>query len=215
MSITRVNSNKTANNSGSFSFDAGTSDFVVFAVYRGSGGTITSPQWNGVAMTQQYTASLPSTNNVYVFYILGGATGVNNFTFTGANADIVAVSYMTVLQTGFPDASASIAPATLSGTQTGTITTVLNNAWQILCFFSADPSGVAAGAGATLVQNQAGSVALFDSNAALTPAGSKSMAVALTGSQRASVHTFSFGPAASGFTPTPLMHQRLMASGNI
>ena len=207
MAITRVASNKYTANTGSCSFNAGASNLVVVALYRNAGGSTTSPQWNGVAMTQQYTASLPSTNIVYVWYILGGATGTNNFTFTGGSSDVTIASYSNVRQTSFPDASASITPATLSGTQTGTITTVADNTWQILAFFSADFFGVSAGSGATLVQNSVESCALFDSNAALTPAGSKSMAVSLTGSQRASVHTFSFAPTGAAVTvPDNRMH---------
>lgn len=207
MAIARVNSNKYSSASATLSFDAGTSDFIVAAVYRNNGGTLASPQWNGVAMTVSYSGQLPSTNRVYVWTILGGATGTNNLTFTGSNADVVIASYSGVKQTGFPDASTSITPATLSGTQTATLTTIEDNAWQALCFFSADPSGVAAGTGSTLVQNQGGSSALFDSNAALTPAGSKSMSVSLTGSQRASVFSFSFAPdgGGGGGSPTPLL----------
>lgn len=208
MAISRVNSSKSASASSPISFNAGTSDLVVAIVYRVAGGTVTNPQWNGVSMSTQYSASLPSTNNVYVFYKLGGATGTNNFSWTGGASDVILVSYSGVKQTGFPDASVSITPGTLSGTQTATLTTVADNAWQILAYFSADGATTSAGTGSTLVQTQitgGGGVSFFDSNAGLSPAGSKSMSITLSASARSSIHSFSIAPVPNTFIPLIMM----------
>ena len=214
MDITRVNHSSTTGNTGSFSFDAGASDLVVAIVYKEGGGTISSPAWAGVAMTQLYTATLPSTNNVYCYAITNGATGTNNFTFSiSGGASIVIVSYTGARAYGFPDATVSISPGSLSGTQTCTLSTVADNCFQILGFFSADGVGsVTAGSGSTYV-NGAGGVALFDSNAQLTPSGSKSMSVSLGATLRASAFSFSFAPPGIFFGNSLVDHDQ--ASGTV
>jgi len=206
MAISRVASTSATVSTGSLSFNAGTSDLVVAIAYRTAGGPLTSPAWNGVSMTQAYTASLPSTNNVYCWYILGGATGTNNFTFSGGNSEVILVSYSGVKQTGFPDASVSITPGSLSSPQTATLTTVANNAWQIITFYTADGTTVTAGSGVTTVLSQitgGGGVYFGDSNGALTPAGSKSQTIsfASTATPRSSIFSFSIAPATAPSTP--------------
>lgn len=151
---------------------------------NGDGDVITSVAYNGSAMTQiaklQYSSSAEF---MYLYYLVNPSTGTNNISVTksggASSVRVRGISYTGAKQTGQPDAS-----TTQAGTNTPaskSITTVANNSWSVMFGVNIDANW-AASTGST-ARGAASNTQLFDSNAAITPAGSYSMSLTFAGTR--------------------------------
>lgn len=157
---------------------------------------VTGVTYNGVAMTQVGKVVNAGTEALYLYMLVAPASGTNNIVASKTGSELIqlgAASYTGAKQTGQPDASTT---NTGSGTSlTTSVTTVADNSWLIL---SAKHTGAAsAGTNTTLRIDQSGNgqASIYDSNAAQTPAGSKSLQTT-TGASQTYAHVMaSFSPA--------------------
>jgi len=140
---------------------------------------ITGVTYAGAAMSLVGTALLYSTRYIYLFYKAGPATGANNVVVSSSASHIlrgVSASYTGVRQTGIPDANSTTQGSIAAGASiTGTITTVADNCWTIM---AGAMTGSPLNAGASTTERVTApedGLSLFDSNAAITPAGSASL----------------------------------------
>lgn len=154
----------------------------------GGADDISAVTWGGSACTliAKVTAAIPpalgNTRIMYLYAKTAPATGSQTISISSsANHFLCALTatYTGVNQTGQPEASTTHQSATESAsTLTTSLTTLTDNSWTVLAVQSYD--GVAAPAastGATRRKFDAafGFVAIMDSNAVITPAGSYSM----------------------------------------
>ena len=178
---------------------SGSDRLVIACVADDAKGTM-SVTYNGTSLTS--IANVEDTSGffkLHFFYLLNPATGTNNLVATrGTNSGdfyLFGATYTGIKQTGQPDASTTNAQ-TSGTTQTTSLTTIANNSWSIL-FTSADSGGLAASTNSTLrgsILN--GFSGLFDSNSAITPAGSFSMSTTMNSGLRTAIMV-SFSPSAS------------------
>jgi hypothetical protein len=144
--------------------------------FLSAGDVITGVTYAGVSMTQlikQITSV--SSYGVYMYGLLAPNTGANNVVISASSSGVIdgsSTSYTGVKQTGLPDAS--IANDSVLTTITTTLTTITDNCWTAL--YSAGDRTPSASTGSTLRNSQSDG-ALFDSNGAITPAGSTSMTI--------------------------------------
>jgi hypothetical protein len=159
----------------------GTNCLLLVACFNDTTGglpTVTGATYNGVAMTQALSVAAPRPSNDYLFYLINPAVGTHNIVVTrsaGTNTlEVAAASYTGVSQTGFPDAQTS-------GTARGStsLTTVANNTWIVAAITDAVTGG---GTNLTVRNSGQAQMQILDSNGALTPAGSKSLSWAQSGS---------------------------------
>lgn len=165
--------------------------------------TIDSATYNSVAMTKLDEVVSFVVNIVGVFYKVGPSTGTNNLVVTrsaGTNTlEGGCASYSGVSQSGFPDAH-----NTNTGVKTDTITTVADNCWVTVVAFN-DTGGALSGV-TNLALRQAfpdNNRGLLDSNAALTPAGAKTITWTYAGSPLATHDAdcaLSFAPVGAAVT---------------
>lgn len=178
------------------------SNLIVFGqiFHSTSSGTVTGASYAGSAMTEVARTSAGA-QEIILFYQVAPSTGSQNFTYTGTDpsVDMVVVSYAGAKQTGVPDASANTnAAGTTSVSQS--ITTVSDNCWQIASVRNTAVAPTATGSPATQRTTGGGSGASYwDSNAALTPAGSYTASFTSTSADWALV-TCSFAPVVAGGT---------------
>lgn len=173
------------------------SDRILFVGAFGDFATdaITGATYAGAAMTLVDKRQITGDRWVYLFYRIAPATGANNVVVS-ANASIAiggdSASYTGAKQSGQPDASATnVAGAATSITTS--VTTIADNCWTILLAKNNGGGDPSAGTGSTrrAFGNEMG---IFDSNAAITPAGAYSMQVTANSSNWAAVMA-SFAPA--------------------
>jgi hypothetical protein len=149
---------------------------VVGAIDDGGASNIATAAFNGVAMTLVASTQQSGSEYVYLFYLKNPASGTHNIVITTSVASNPAASnasYTGALQTGGTDATATVTAGTRSST-TGTVTTVLNNCWLIMV----GRAGTNMSAGASTTRREstyAAGPGIFDSNGAITPAGSASL----------------------------------------
>jgi len=162
---------------------------------------ISSVTWNGVACTLIDSQQDPNVTIGYIYAILNPGTGVIAVTrsATTFNMAVFAPYYTGASQTLTMDATTKGSGAAAS--LTGTLTTIANNAWQVLVAYM-DNGSIAASTGSTirgtaLVTNN---MAMFDSNSPQTPAGSKSMSVTGGGGSNFNYVMVSFAPAPAAST---------------
>ena len=200
----------------------GTDRVLFVATFNNDNGTYpTGVTYNGVAMTlvdQQV-------NDVSSFYqslwvIINPASGANSVVVTWASGaginNCIASSYTGADQTTQPD-SFNRGSATSATSITVSTTTVTDNAWLVGHLRSSNVT-ISNGTNGTIRNfgNSLGSQGFADSAGALTPAGSKSMTLNMSPAQNLWLIVASIRPvSAGGFTPTPLMHMRLMAGGMV
>jgi RHS repeat-associated protein len=183
---------------------SGSNTLMLACIWQGDGaggfsGTVT---YNGANLTRLTTKgfnSLGSPNNFLdVWYLVGPAAGTHTFATNGTSNDAgsnwLVATYNGVNQSGFPDAQ--ITGGTDGATSvTTTLTTIANYSWTQLC--GASQRSITAGTGSTQRQNTAvggGGVGFFDSNSAITPAGSHGMTISISPSSVAGTVMVSFAP---------------------
>ena len=130
----------------SFSHTCTGSDRIIFFfIFNQNNSGLTTIRYNGVDATLVNTASQNSgTRVIWIYRILAPATGSNTVEIVRASATNTlacrVLSYNTVSQTGFPDASRNDVTASATPTVSGLLTTVANNAF-VLAFYRNDVIG--------------------------------------------------------------------------
>ena len=198
---------------------AGSNRGLAVFVYA-STNNITGATYNGVSMTAVQNLLMTggaAGQYLYEYYLANPATGSNTVTVSsssGMGGYISAVSYTGTKQTGQPDASNTGGSASTTSLTTS-VTTVDDNCW--LVGYAYHNGTVVAGTDTTLRGGSLNVLQAFDSNAAKTPAGSHSVNTTRSPADFAGHVMMSISPVAAGggFTPTPLMHMQLMASGMV
>lgn len=173
---------------------------------------VTGVTYNGVAMTlidKQLVVS-GGERILYFYYLLNPSSGANNVVVSASSSHFLAAlaadyTGVSALDNSTKNEAGSVTSLTTS------LTTVANNCWTMLAVdgYSGN-SAPTAGTGSTRRTFGAafGNVGLFDSNAAITPAGSYSMSTGYPGSTGIGHVMASFAPvsAASAAGPT-YMHR--------
>lgn len=170
-------------------------------LYGIQGGTATSVTYGGIALTKLIDILDSSGAGFQLWYLVNPASGSNTFVHDSSGARHFLVSYSGVLQSGFPDSSATNNSTT--NPKTLATTTVLDNSW--IAAFAMDSQGsVAQSTGAT--RGTIGGFAIwFDSNAPKTPAGSYNSTASWTAGagSNCAMLVVSFAPAlAAATTPS-------------
>lgn len=187
-----------SNGSTSWSHTCSGADRYLF-VYTttNSAGGVSGVTYNGVAMTKLASRSGDFMN---LWGLASPSSGTNTISITGTGAG-VAASYTGVSGTGNPEANAGTSSGTTSFLQTS-VTTVTNNAWVVgVAMYDVVGQASAAGTGATqrAVRGCTASFwspGIYDSNGAVTPAGSYSMRVNVTsGSGAMDLYLISIKPS--------------------
>lgn len=170
--------------------------FVGLWVQDGGANTVTGVTYNGVAMTQVGRVTNATTESTYLYFLVNPSTGANNIVASKSASDLIqlgAVSYTGAKQTGQPDASTT---NTGTGTSlTTSVTTVADNCWLVMA--TKQTGSASAGTNTILRVDQSGNeqASVYDSNAAQTPAGSKSLQTTTSASQTYAHVMASFAPA--------------------
>lgn len=151
----------------------------------GGADDITSVTYNGVALTladKQVNPSSGGDRNTYMYFLLGPATGAHNVVVSCSGSHLLqggAVSYTGVKASGQPDAHTVNAESSSSlKTLTTSVTTSADNCWTVLiegCYDGGTPPVAGTGSTRRTFDGTNGGWGLFDSNAAIHPAGSYSM----------------------------------------
>lgn len=149
-----------------------------------------------------------------LWYLINPTTGANTVTITrtGTTGRLtgVAASYTGAKQSGQPDATGSNNVTTATSMATS-VTTVADNSWTIM-MTDTSAAGEAAGAGTTLRQAGSDASDLWDSNAAITPAGSTSLNITMTSGNAGSA-MISIAPAVADAGGVAQASQPLIAFG--
>lgn len=145
---------------------------------------VSAVTYGGVAMTllatQTWIISDPSGGHIKLYWLQAPATGTNTVAVTATGSVETggySISYTGVKQTGSIDSVVTQTDGVVNSI-TVTTTTIANNCWTIL----SNATGCvipSAGTGSTF--RVTGQPAGFDSNGAITPAGSHSMSLNTTG----------------------------------
>lgn len=187
-----------------FSHTCTGSDRILFVMghdQSGASSLVTGVTYNGVAMTQIGSGvRVPGDRYLTMWYLIAPATGANNVVVSASGSTglrFSAISYTGAKQSGQPDANTTNTGSSVSSITT-TVTTVANNCWMLM--FSKDSDGTGtyttSTGGQMRLASDAGGHAVVDSNAALTPAGSKSQTISRSGSVNIGAIGASFAPVA-------------------
>lgn len=171
---------------------SGSNRFLV--VYAGVPLTdiITGVTYAGVSMTLAQKNQTSGDRWLYLYYLANPASGANNVVISSSGSDALlgsASSYTGVLG-GYDNSSTGTGNAS---SITTTLTTVADNCWTACIVQTLDT--VSAGS-STTARAQSGGRGLYDSNAAITPAGSTSLHVTINSSQQFAWCMISFSPTA-------------------
>lgn len=172
----------------------GPNTLAIFVISDYTGPINFAAQYNGVSMTRFVETNVGGAGTWYsVYYLVGAATGTNNFTCTGSSPahNYNIVSYSGVKQSGFPDASTN---ATGTTSVTGTITTVAANC-VAYAFSGSDNASPSAGTGSTLINSRGVGSAFQSSTFPIVTPGSYSMTASDGGATHVKMAMFSFAPA--------------------
>lgn len=158
--------------------------------------TMTSVTYGGVAMTQIGLVDVGNVSGTQVEYLYGlanPASGANNIVLTASGTctiAAVAASYTGAQQTTALEASGTATGA--SGTGTKSITTITNNAW--LVGHARGQSNASASTSTTFRPADNAGLAMMDSNADKTPAGSYSLNFTTSGNNNWGILVASIAP---------------------
>lgn len=193
-------------NLSSFSHVVGAGANLLLIVGVKSSGIMTGTTYNGVAMTEIGHVQVGAATGEYVslWYLVAPATGSNTVAHSGAASyTSIASSYSGAKQTGIPDASGSNSNDNLA-TIAKAITTVADNSWTVAIMRNLG-SVSDADTGSDLTTRRGGtasSIALFDTNAAKSPAGMVNANFKArggeTGGNAFGLFVASFAPAGAG-----------------
>ena len=175
------------------------SDRMLFVwVSSGGGDFVTGVTYAGVSMTQLGKIKQGSiAGYTYLYCLFAPSTWANNIVCSASSStawNTMATSYTWVNQSNTMDATAtsSITSATLNFSTN--LTTTADNCWSI-CYTVNDTNTFASNSDTIRGTNAWGNI--FDSNGAITPAGSKTMTQTVSGSGNGGVVMASFAPSVS------------------
>jgi hypothetical protein len=160
---------------------------------------ITGVTYNGQAMTligKQTSNEASGGRYEYLFYILAPATGTHNVVISLSGSEVIyatVATYSGVKQTT-PDASTTNSAAGATSVTT-TLTTVADNCWTFLTGRTNQTQTAGTGCTARGTTNGDGGYNLYDSNGAVTPAGSHGMTITTASSSFYGMVMASFAPA--------------------
>lgn len=184
----------------------GSDRLLTVGVYGGAD-RITGVTYSGVSMTfinKLLMTGAAAGQYIYLYYLLAPASGANNIVVTASAAtDMYGAgsSYTGVKQTGQPDASATQATASSQLSLTTSLTTVADNCWIVGHAYS--NNAVTAGTNVTVRTGSVAGLRMFDTNAAQTPAGSKSVQTTQTPADFIGHCIASFSPSVVASTGSP------------
>lgn len=149
--------------------------------------------YNGVAMTKIAETTIGVSRWAGLFLLIAPNTGANNIAATlagTANWSVVSTSYTGVEQTGQPEDFNTNSDGTNGTTFSINNTSITDEAWHVGCFQTAGT--IDAGASTTKRGQQgpwSGSVlsGMFDTNAAISPAGSNTLNFTCNNSARSAI----------------------------
>lgn len=157
----------------------GDSNFLVVGVVGGNisdGDLVTGVTYNGTSMSliskQAPHNSIDRWN--YLFTLTAPDTGTHDVVMSASSSIFMGghiVSYTGVLQTGQPEVDA-LTTAAAETSQAPGLTTITDNSWLVSYERSSQTSSAGSG---TIKRNSDATASVFDSNAALTPAGSHNL----------------------------------------
>lgn len=185
---------------------SGSNRILFVAAFGPSTDILTGATYNGVSMTLIDKTAVGGDLYIYLWYLIAPATGANNVVISASGSAQIqggAISYTGAKQTGQPDASNKSNTDT-TGTPTISVTTVADNSWAVLALRPSVGGTPTAGAGSTMRVAPTDGFAMADSNAAITPAGSYSMTINVTGSAGNAMVIASFAPDTGGGGSRPV-----------
>jgi len=178
---------------------SGAERLMLVAVYCSAGtDNATAVTYNSIPLTKIISAA----NRNYgksLWYLIGPDTGTNQVSVTcsSGNVGFQVLTYTGVRQGAFPDGQDGDNSAS-AGSVTSTIVTTKDNCWTAM-FVDSGSSNPAASTGSTIrVNGVPGGASAFDSNGAITPAGSYSMTSTITPDQTIESMMVSFAPPQPG-----------------
>ncbi len=219
------------NNGGSgtltFAFNNVAGDIVCVGIAgdTGSGADdITGVTYNAVSMTLAQKNVASSINrNLYLYYLLGPATGSHNVAITISGSHYLlagAISLSGAKQSAQPDANNTGLSAGPQTSLTTSVTTVADNCWTVLlegAYDSNNPPGAGTGSTRRVFDAAFGTWGLF-TGGPKTPAGSTSMQTTRPNAQQIGHVMASFSPAAAaagGPSPFFIRRSRSLTGGMI
>lgn len=157
----------------------------------GGNDDISGVTWGGAAMTLWDKFTTPDQNAdrfTYLYYILAPATGSQSIVISAGSTHFLlanSATYTGAAQSGNPvEGTKNSVGGAFPTDLTTSLTTSVNNSWTVLLAQGAATGGGGAGAGTGATKRTEGVTyknrALFDSNGAITPAGSYSMQTTYT-----------------------------------
>lgn len=182
---------------------------------------LTGITFNGSAMTAAGAGKLqvPLDAYIYLRYIIAPTTGniVASFSGTATDAYGYGATYTGAAQTGQPDATGTNTDNGGTGVTTS-VTTVADNCWLVGVGATSQNTATASTNATQRQQGNGGVSGIFvDSNAAQTPAGSKSMAIIRSPATatRSGLIVASFSPVAGASGPANLKSLDTNVKANI
>jgi hypothetical protein len=148
-------------------------------VYAGiySGYNISNVTYNGVSLTKIDRQAQDATNKLELWYLINPASGTHNVSISSSETVDLwggAVSYTGVAQTS-PINTSNKSVTGASTSYQLSVTTDVDNCWTVMGVLNTG-GDITAGSGTTLRENNTPShLAILDSNAAITPAGSNTL----------------------------------------
>lgn len=187
----------------------GSNTILFVGVYSSGGDFVTGVTYAGTAMAQQNKVNDPNGNTDYIYMLVNPTTGTNNVVITRSDIDALcgrSVSYTGAAQTGQPDAkNTGNSGATTAGI-TVNVTTVADNSWGVM-FGNNNQASIDSSSTNFTRRSAAFSIAIGDTNAPKTPAGSLSMTMTNGGTSAVwAANMITFAPVAappSGFVKPP------------
>lgn len=157
----------------------GSNRALVVVISQTTGGDVSAVTYNGTAMTQVDISNFTGTKQLYTYLLLAPASGAHtvSISFTSTNLSAVAASYTGVKQASGPDAHNKFTGAS-STSYAESLSSVADNCWHISGVGGSNPANaISAGASTTVRQHTEANqtVAIADTNALITPAGSNTL----------------------------------------
>lgn len=192
--------------SGSYTCPGGSNRIMFISVSNFSGADdITTPTYAGVSATliakKGFNTLASPINYTYLYYLVAPTTGSNTLSVTRTNTtsgmQIACTTYDGASQTSVPD-SYNTGGTDDAATVATSTTTVADNCWVVIG--AGSQRNLTASSGVTLRAGSGVQYVIGDSNGNITPAGSTSMTLAISGASSRLTGTImaSFAPAVSG-----------------
>lgn len=174
---------------------AGSDRYLVVFVYLFAGDNCTGVTYNGVAMTQlQKTGTPAGSNQHYIYGLAAPASGANNVVISTSVGDTIlgyCISYNGAQQTTPADSSGVTTQAAGPTTISTSVTTVADNCW-VASMIRNDVAAVTDNT--NYVRRNVSSVSVGDTNAALTPAGAKTITAGVDAGGNSSMISAAIAP---------------------